>query len=110
MHYDDPCTICTDRAGEVDILIGNSNGANTFPGATLPFGMVQFNPEASPTSAKGGIACNWLVRSHATVIVGYTCCWAGGHAGVYRLYVAEGPSVRRVGVSAWCAIDLWHRG
>jgi predicted alpha-1,2-mannosidase len=32
---------------EVDPLIGTSGGGNTFPGATLPFGMVQWSPDTN---------------------------------------------------------------
>jgi predicted alpha-1,2-mannosidase len=32
-------------AGWVNPLIGSRNGGNTFPGATLPFGMLQWSPE-----------------------------------------------------------------
>ncbi|HET9817619.1 MAG TPA: hypothetical protein VFP92_00455, partial [Rhodanobacteraceae bacterium] len=31
--------------GWVNPLIGSRNGGNTFPGATLPFGMLQWSPE-----------------------------------------------------------------
>ena len=31
----------------VDPFIGTSNGGNTFPGATLPFGMVQWSPDTN---------------------------------------------------------------
>lgn len=31
----------------VDPLIGTSGGGNTFPGATLPFGMVQWSPDTN---------------------------------------------------------------
>src|SRR4051794_36011235 len=34
-----------DPAGLVNTLIGSSNHGETFPGATTPFGMVQFSPE-----------------------------------------------------------------
>src|SRR5512146_938531 len=37
-----------DPAGEVNVFIGTTNGGNTFPGATLPFGMVGFSPEETP--------------------------------------------------------------
>src|SRR6185503_9294403 len=37
-----------DLAGEVNPFIGTTNGGNTFPGATLPFGMVAFSPEETP--------------------------------------------------------------
>ena len=32
---------------EVDPLIGTAGGGNTFPGATLPFGMVQWSPDTN---------------------------------------------------------------
>ncbi len=32
-------------AAAVNPLIGSANGGNTFPGATLPFGMLQWSPE-----------------------------------------------------------------
>ena len=38
----------TDPASLVNPFIGTANGGNVFPGATAPFGMVQFSPEASP--------------------------------------------------------------
>ncbi|HEY2034208.1 MAG TPA: GH92 family glycosyl hydrolase [Rhizomicrobium sp.] len=37
-----------DPAGEVNVFIGTTNGGNTYPGATLPFGMVAFSPEETP--------------------------------------------------------------
>ena len=39
-------------AAEVNPLIGTANGGNVFPGAVVPFGMVQFSPEESPDPAK----------------------------------------------------------
>ena len=46
-------------ASTVNPLIGSSNGGNTFPGATLPFGMLQWSPENTRgkhnrTAAPGG--------------------------------------------------------
>ena len=35
-------------ASEVNVFIGTTNGGNTYPGATLPFGMVAFSPEEVP--------------------------------------------------------------
>jgi predicted alpha-1,2-mannosidase len=35
----------TDPAAYVNPLIGTANGGNTFPGAVVPFGMVQWSPE-----------------------------------------------------------------
>ena len=47
------CLIATaaqaqDLAGEVNPFIGTTNGGNTYPGASLPFGMVAFSPEETP--------------------------------------------------------------
>ena len=45
-----------DRASLVNPLVGTSNGGNVFPGATMPFGMVQFSPEATPVNPRRPIA------------------------------------------------------
>src|SRR3546814_20622937 len=37
-----------DLAAEVNPFIGTTNGGNVYPGATMPFGMVAFSPEATP--------------------------------------------------------------
>ena len=37
-----------DLASEVNVFIGTTNGGNTYPGATLPFGMTAFSPEETP--------------------------------------------------------------
>jgi predicted alpha-1,2-mannosidase len=42
----------TDYAAEVNPFIGTANGGNTYPGATLPFGMVAFSPEETPLPGK----------------------------------------------------------
>src|SRR3974377_1347777 len=41
-----------DYAGEGNPVIGTPNGGNTYPGATLPFGMVAFSPEETPLPGK----------------------------------------------------------
>ena len=41
-----------DPASLVNPLVGTTNGGNVFPGATMPFGMVQFSPEATPVNTK----------------------------------------------------------
>ena len=41
-----------DLAGDVNVFIGTTNGGNTYPGATLPFGMVAFSPEETPLPVK----------------------------------------------------------
>ena len=45
-----------DPASLVNTWIGTANGGNVFPGATTPFGMVQFSPEASPFRPNSKIA------------------------------------------------------
>lgn len=42
----DPDSV-TDPVSYVDPFIGTANGGNTFPGAVVPFGMVQFSPETT---------------------------------------------------------------
>ena len=51
----------SDPAARVDPFIGTANGGNTFPGAVVPFGMVQWSPEttrgdATRTTVPGGYA------------------------------------------------------
>jgi len=41
-----------DYAAEVNPFIGTTNGGNTYPGATLPFGMFAFSPEETPLPGK----------------------------------------------------------
>ncbi len=61
-----------DRAAEVNPLIGTANGSNVFPGATMPFGMVQFSPEASPINAKRMIAAPGGYEYRATRLRGFS--------------------------------------
>lgn len=61
-----------DRASEVDPLIGTSNGGNTFPGVSLPFGMVQFSPEASPVDVKRSIASPGGYAYESTQLRGFS--------------------------------------
>ncbi|MDE2182796.1 MAG: GH92 family glycosyl hydrolase [Alphaproteobacteria bacterium] len=39
-------------ADEVNPFIGTTNGGNTYPGATLPLGMVAFSPEQTPLAGR----------------------------------------------------------
>ncbi|RRA50030.1 glycoside hydrolase family 92 protein [Acidipila sp. EB88] len=61
-----------DRAAEVNPFIGTANGGNVFPGATMPFGMVQFSPEASPISPKRMIAAPGGYEYRATQLRGFS--------------------------------------
>ena len=56
-----PAPIMRTPADWVDTRIGSANGGNTFPGADLPFGMVQWSPEttrgdSTRAAAPGGYA------------------------------------------------------
>src|SRR5579859_5117893 len=61
-----------DRASLVNPLIGTTNGGNVFPGATMPFGMVQFSPEATPVHPKRPIAAPGGYEYRATKIRGFS--------------------------------------
>jgi predicted alpha-1,2-mannosidase len=61
-----------DRAGEVNPLIGTANGGNVFPGATSPFGMVQFSPEATPLNPKRMIAAPGGYEYQSTELRGFS--------------------------------------
>ncbi len=76
-----------DLAGEVNPFIGTTNGGNTYPGATLPFGMVAFSPEeiplpgrSYPIAAPGGY--EWRVNGikgfSLTHLSGTGCTGASG--------------------------------
>ena len=56
----------------VNPFIGTTNGGNVFPGATVPFGMVQFSPEASPWREKSPIAAPGGYEYRATKIRGFS--------------------------------------
>ncbi len=94
-----PLRAQTDRAAEVNPLIGTSNGGNVFPGATTPFGMVQFSPEASPSNAKELIAAPGGYEYGATKLRGFSLTnvegWgcAGGSGDVPIMPVADDISV-----------------
>ncbi len=72
-----PAKSAMSPASAVNPLIGSSNGGNTFPGATVPFGMLQWSPENTRgrhnrTAAPGG----YLYR--ATRIRGFSLTHLSG--------------------------------
>ncbi len=76
-----------DFASEVNPFIGSTNGGNTFPGATLPFGMVAFSPEETPLpgrnypiAAPGGYEwrANGIKGFSLTHLSGTGCTGASG--------------------------------
>ena len=50
--------LVTDPASLVNPFIGTSNAANDFPGADVPFGMVQWSPDTPSRPQGGGYAYN----------------------------------------------------
>ena len=62
----------SDPASLVNPLVGTTNGGNVFPGATMPFGMVQFSPEATPVNAKRQIAAPGGYEYRAKQIRGFS--------------------------------------
>ena len=65
-------TTAADRAAQVNPFIGTANGGNVFPGATTPFGMVQFSPEATPINPKRMIAAPGGYEYRATQLRGFS--------------------------------------
>src|ERR1700744_2012088 len=62
----------SDPASLVNPLVGTTNGGNVFPGATVPFGMVQFSPEATPVNLKRMIAAPGGYEYRAKQIRGFS--------------------------------------
>ncbi len=79
----------------VNPLIGTTNGGNVFPGATMPFGMVQFSPEAAPWRAKSPIAAPGGYEYRSSKIRGFSLTnvegWgcAGGSGDVPLMPITE---------------------
>src|SRR5258708_14237652 len=62
----------SDPASLVNPFVGTTNGGNVFPGATMPFGMVQFSPEATPVNMKRMIAAPGGYEYRAKQIRGFS--------------------------------------
>jgi predicted alpha-1,2-mannosidase len=69
-----PCALGgqPDPASLVNPLVGTTNGGDVFPGATMPFGMVQFSPEATPVNMKRMIAAPGGYEYRAKQIRGFS--------------------------------------
>ena len=75
-----PATAAGDPAGLVDPFVGTSNGGNTFPGATLPFGMTQPSPDTTSRAAGGGYGYgDRKILGFSTVHLSGPGCPALGH-------------------------------
>ncbi len=85
----------SDVLARVNPLIGTTNGGNVFPGAVVPFGMVQFSPEASPFRKNSLIASPGGYEYRAEKIRGFSLTnvegWgcAGGSGDVPLMPVTE---------------------
>src|SRR5438105_9257551 len=93
--------VAKDPASYVNTVIGSSNGGNTFPGAVVPFGMVQWSPEttrgdATHTTVPGGYAYNVTrIRGFGlTHLSGTGCAGASGDIPImpYAGSVTSSPS------------------
>jgi putative alpha-1,2-mannosidase len=62
----------SDPVSLVNPLVGTTNGGNVFPGATMPFGRVQFSPEATPVNTKRQIAAPGGYEYRAKQIRGFS--------------------------------------
>ncbi len=80
----------------VNPLIGTANGGNVFPGATAPFGMVQFSPEETPDpkrtrpiAAPGGYEHHLhRIRGFSlTNVSGWGCAGGSGDAPIMPITV-----------------------
>lgn len=83
-------------SANVNPLIGTAHGGNVFPGAAVPFGMLQFSPEASPLpGSKRPIAAPGGYEYRATAIRGFSLTnvegWgcAGGSGDVPIMPITE---------------------
>ncbi len=59
------CTGVEDPSSHVNVFIGTGGHGHTFPGATVPFGMVQLSPD---TRMEGWDACSGYHDSDRTII------------------------------------------
>ena len=75
-----------DIVSEVNPFIGTTNGGNVFPGATVPFGMVQFSPEATPINPRRPIAAPGGYEYRATAIRGFSHYQRGGLGLRWRIW------------------------
>ncbi len=65
-------TPAASAVSETNLFIGTANGGNVFPGASMPFGMVQFSPEATPVNPRRPIAAPGGYEYRATELRGFS--------------------------------------
>jgi predicted alpha-1,2-mannosidase len=72
-----------DLTSLVDPFVGTANGGDTFPGATMPFGMTQPSPDTPSVPAGGGYNYNdSKITGFSTVHISGPGCPALGHVSV----------------------------
>ncbi len=96
------------QADAINPLIGSSHGGDTFPGATLPLGMLQWNPE----STRGKHIARFTTSLHSISpllrsVPGMTACYSRAQR---RLAVATGYGDKGLpepgkGAGAWLVFD-----
>ena len=79
-----------DLASFVNPFVGTTNGGNTYPGATLPFGMVAFSPEEESEEHP----CVFPLQA---VICGKQHASAASVSRIFR-----GPAARQAAMSRSC--------
>jgi len=105
-----------DAAGSVNPFVGTTNGGNTFPGATRPFGMVAFSPEQTPLAGKrlpiaapGGYEwrANGVRGFSLTHVSGTGCAGASGDVPIMPITVPveRSPSSVEAGLSYASLLD-----
>jgi predicted alpha-1,2-mannosidase len=95
-------TAVADPASLVNPFIGTANGGHDFPGADVPFGMVQWSPDTNPRARGGGYsyASSWITGFSLTHLAGAGCKADGDvpvlpTVGPVRLHAAVGFSHAR---------------
>jgi predicted alpha-1,2-mannosidase len=79
-------------AGYVNVFIGTENAGNTFPGATLPFGMVQLSPDAG---TKGSFSPSGYFYS-ADTVYGFSHTHTSGTALNDMMDISFLPTTKKV--------------
>ncbi len=94
----------SDPASLVNTFIGTAGGGNTFPGADVPFGMVQWSPDTVSRPDGGGYGY------HSSSIIGYSLTHLSGPGCAAEGDVPILPTVGAVGSDPGAATEpLVHR-
>src|SRR3546814_1818521 len=98
-----------DLAAEVNPFIGTTNGGNVYPGATMPFGMVAFSPEATPLPGRSfPITAPGGYEWRANDIRGFALTHLSG-TGRSEEHTSELQSLMRISYAVFC-LTKKHQG